>query len=414
MLRMTWVPFHGGVPQLGVGTFLTDGRKQDGPRLGPGVTGFHCGASRSKGFHRSRPSPELRSVYPTHHRQAPVSRRPTSARCASLLLYCHGMKLLSELFSLSSWNSTTGSLELGKKDFHAKYIVKEQLGKGGFGVVYSAERRSDGMEVAVKEVSKDEKVMMGEDNIPLEVALMQQLQDVPGVIKLLDYYEMNHCYFIVMERFQCKDLFDFISEQGPLPETLAKDIFKQILETITTVHKRGIVHRDIKDENILIDPKTFKTKIIDFGSGDYIEDKVYTRFQGTRVYSPPEWINSRAYRPEGLTVWSLGVLLYDMVCGDVPFESDAQISRAHLTWFPQLKLSEEVKSLISGCLKVDTSERLTLAEIAAHPWLCITSAPKPKVQGLVPSNKRMLFSCKSVCHSSSCSSSSSLASIVIS
>merc|ERR1712180_85423 len=321
-----------------------------------------------------------------------VSRRPTSARCASLLFYCHRMKLLSELFSLSSWNSTTGSLELGKKDFHAKYIVKEQLGKGGFGVVYSAERRSDGMEVAVKEVSKDEKVMMGEDNIPLEVALMQQLQDVPGVIKLLDYYEMNHCYFIVMERFQCKD------------------IFKQILETITTVHKRGIVHRDIKDENILIDPKTFKTKIIDFGSGDYIEDKVYTRFQGTRVYSPPEWINSRAYRPEGLTVWSLGVLLYDMVCGDVPFESDAQISRARLTWFPQLKLSEEVKSLISGCLKVDTSERLTLAEIAAHPRLCITSAPKSNVEGLVPSNKRMLFSCKSVCHSS-CSSSSSLASI---
>merc|ERR1711899_389163 len=324
------------------------------------------------------------------------SRRPTSARCASLLLYCHGMKLLSELFSLSSWNSTTGSLELGKKDFHAKYIVKEQLGKGGFGVVYSAVRRSDGMEVAVKEVSKDEKVMMGEDNIPLEVALMQQLQDVPGVIKLLDYYEMNHCYFIVMERFQCKDL------------------FKQILETITTLHKRGIVHRDIKGENILINPKTFKTKIIDFGSGDYIEDKVYTRFQGTRVYSPPEWINSRAYRPEGLTVWSLGVLLYDMVCGDVPFESDGQISRAHLTWFPQLKLSEEVKSLISGCLKVDTSERLTLAEIAAHPWLCITSPPKSNVQGLVPSNKRMLFSCKSVGHSTCSSSSSSLASIVIS
>merc|ERR1712088_763219 len=288
------------------------------------------------------------------------SRRPTSARCASLLLYCHGMKLLSDLFSLSSWNSTTGSLELGKKDFHAKYIVKEQLGKGGFGVVYSAERRSDGMEVAVKEVSKDERVMMGEDNIPLEVALI-----------------------------------------------------KQILDTITTIHKRGIVHRDIKDENILIDPKTFKTKIIDFGSGDYIEDKVYTRFQGTRVYSPPEWINSRAYRPEGLTVWSLGVLLYDMVCGDVPFESDAQISRAHLTWFPQLKLSEEVKSLIIGCLKVDTSERLTLAKIAAHPWLCITSAPKASVQTLVPSNKKMLFSCKSVCHSSS-SSSSSLASIVIS
>merc|ERR1712038_2044189 len=340
-----------------------------------------------------------------------ASRRPVTARST---LQRFEMKLLSELLSLSSWNSTTGSLELGKKDFHSKYTVKEQLGKGGFGVVYSAVRRSDGLEVAVKEVSKDEKVMLGSDNMPLEVALMQQLQDVPGVIKFIDYFEMNHCYFIVMERFHCKDLFDFISEQGPLPETLAKDLFKQILQTIVGCYKRGIMHRDIKDENILIDLKTLKTKVIDFGSGDYIEDKVYTRFQGTRVYSPPEWIDSRAYRPEGLTVWSLGVLLYDMVCGDVPFESDAQISRAHLTWFPQLKLSEEVKSLISGCLKVDTSERLTLAEIEAHPWLCITSAPKSNVQGLVPSNKRMLFSCKSVCHSSSCSSSSSLASIVIS
>merc|ERR1712038_1186094 len=320
------------------------------------------------------------------------------------------MKLLSELLSLSSWNSTTGSLELGKKDFHAKYTVKEQLGKGGFGVVYSAVRRSDGLEVAVKEVSKDEKVMLGSDNIPLEVALMQQVQDVTGVIKLLDYFEMNHCYFIVMERFHCKDLFDFISEQGPLPETLAKDLFKQILQTIMGCHKRGIMHRDIKDENILIDLKTLKTKVIDFGSGDYIEDKVYHRFQGTRVYSPPEWIDSRAYRPEGLTVWSLGILLYDMVCGDVPFESDAQISRAHLTWFPQLKLSEEVKSLITGCLKVSTEERLTLADVVDHPWLCITSPPKPSRQTL-PS-KRMLFSSKSVCHSSS-SSLCSLCSIVI-
>merc|ERR1712032_941682 len=220
------------------------------------------------------------------------SRRPDTAR--TTLQRNSKMKLLSELLNLSSWNSTTGSLELGKKDFHAKYTVKEQLGKGGFGVVYSAVRRSDGLEVAVKEVSKDEKVMLGSDNMPLEVALMQQLQDVPGVIKLIDYFEMNHSYFIVMERFHCKDLFDFISEQGPLPETLAKDLFKQILQTIMDCHKRGIVHRDIKDENILIDLKTFRTKVIDFGSGAYIEDKVYHRFQGTRVYSPPEWIKSSA------------------------------------------------------------------------------------------------------------------------
>merc|ERR1711879_175545 len=213
-----------------------------------------------------------------------------------------------------------------------------------------------------------------------------------------------------MERFHSKDLFDFISEQGPLPEALAKDIFRQLLTTLVSCHQKGVVHRDIKDENILIDLNTFKIKLIDFGSGCFLEDRVYREFQGTRVYSPPEWVNSRAYRPEGLTIWSLGVLLYDMVCGDVPFECDAQISKAHLTWFPQLKLSEEVKSLISGCLKVNPHQRLTLADLANHPWLCITSAPKPSQP---PSSKKLLFSSKSVCHSSSSSSSSSLCSIVI-
>merc|ERR1712107_595954 len=214
------------------------------------------------------------------------SRRPATAR--STLLQRFDMKLLSELLSLSSWNSTTGSLELGKKDFHTQYLVKEQLGKGGFGVVYSAVRRSDGLEVAVKEVNKDERVVVGDNNMPLEVALMQQLQDVPGVIRFIDYFDMQTCFYIVMERFHSKDLFDFISEQGPLPEALAKDIFRQLLTTLVSCHQKGVVHRDIKDENILIDLNTLKIKLIDFGSGCFLEGRVYREFQGTRVYSPPE------------------------------------------------------------------------------------------------------------------------------
>ena len=110
---------------------------------------------------------------------------------------------------------------------------------------------------------------------------------------------------------------------------------------------------------------------------------------GTRVYSPPEWINYRLYRPEGLTVWSLGILLYDMVCGDVPFECDAQISRANLTWFPQLKLSEEVKSLITGCLTVHPEERLDLAMVAAHPWLSGKAIPGERRDRLVVPAERL-------------------------
>merc|ERR1712008_102771 len=292
------------------------------------------------------------------------------------------MQLMGELLSLSSWSSTTGSLEMGKKDFHAQYEIKEQLGKGGFGTVYTAVGRSDGMEVAV--------------------------QDVPGVIRFIDYFDMQHCFYIVMERFNSKDLFDFISEQGALPETMAKDLFRQIVGTVIGCYNKGVMHRDIKDENILIDMNTFKTKLIDFGSGEFVEDRVYQRFQGTRVYSPPEWINYRLYRPEGLTVWSLGILLYDMVCGDVPFECDAQISSANLTWFPQLMLSEEVKSLISGCLTVDPEKRLDLTSLASHPWLSITSPPKSEMI----QNPKMLFHSKSFSHSST-SSDSSLCSIVI-
>merc|ERR1712165_645140 len=290
-----------------------------------------------------------------------------------------GSMKLKQLFSFSSRSSSSGSLEQGRKDFHTQYLVKEQLGKGGFGVVYSAVRRSDGLEVAVKEVNKDERVVVGDNNMPLEVALMQQLQDVPGVIRFIDYFDMQTCFYIVMERFHSKDLFDFISEQGPLPEALAKEIFRQLLTTLVSCHQKGVLHRDIKDENILIDLNTLKIKLIDFGSGCFLEDRVYHEFQGTRVYSPPEWVNSRAYRPEGLTVWSLGVLLYDMVCGDVPFECDAQISRAQLTWFPQLKLGEEVKSLITGCLMVNTQERLTISEVTSHPWLMGKTIPGTSV-----------------------------------
>merc|ERR1711963_682841 len=82
-----------------------------------------------------------------------------------------------------------------------------------------------------------------------------------------------------------------------------------------------------------------------------------------------EWIKFRRYRGDGLTVWSLGILLYDMVCGDIPFESDAQIKLAHLSFRPELRLSNEVIDCIKRCLTVSTSERITLAQLQNHAWL---------------------------------------------
>jgi serine/threonine protein kinase len=289
------------------------------------------------------------------------------------------------------------------------------LGKGGFGTVHAGIRRKDGLQVAVKEVTKtsvNHRVKMTEDNkIPLEVALMQQVNDIPGVIRMIDYFDMADSFFVVMERINnCKDLFDFISEKGPLNETMTKKIFQQLTETVIQCHARGVVHRDIKDENILIDSISNNIKLIDFGSGAYLHNEIYGTFDGTRVYSPPEWIKYRRYKADGLTVWSLGILLYDMACGDIPFESDSQIKRAALVHPNFLGLSNELQHLISRCLTINVEDRINLQEILAHPWISRSqSQPMSVIKKCLPANS--LFSLGSDISmssgSSNCSSSSS-------
>jgi serine/threonine protein kinase len=290
---------------------------------------------------------------------------------------------IKNLFSFSSRSSTVGRLASDIQCFQNQYKIQGILGKGGFGTVHAGVRKSDGMPVAVKEVPKERILAYsGDGQLPLEVALMQQVADVPGVVKLLDQFDMGSSYYVVMERFNSKDMFDFISEQGPLPENLARNLFSQVVNIVIQCHARGVLHRDIKDENLLIDLTNHEVKLIDFGSGTYLHEGIYTEFEGTRVYSPPEWIKYRRYKADGLTVWSLGILLYDMLCGDVPYETDQQILDAQLVWFPRLRLSQEAKHLVSRCLTLDPEQRISLQELAVHPWLSSSSslpvdAPQP-------------------------------------
>ncbi len=110
---------------------------------------------------------------------------------------------------------------------------------------------------------------------------MSTVSGLSGVVRLIDCFERHDSYIIVMERPEpCKDLFDYITEKGMLEEQLARNFFRQVVETIIACHRRGIIHRDIKDENLLVDLKTLDLKLIDFGSGSYLRDGFYTDFDG--------------------------------------------------------------------------------------------------------------------------------------
>ena len=258
-----------------------------------------------------------------------------------------------------------------KLSFELSYRVGEVLGKGGFGTVYAGIRTRDNKRVAIKHVAKNKVTDWGTLNgykVPLELKLLISVQSVTGVIKLHDYYERSDSYIYILERpSNCKDMFDYITEKGALDEGLAMNFFKQVVSTVNDCHAKGVIHRDIKDENILIDVKTGSIRLIDFGSGGYLKEEPYTEFDGTRVYSPPEWIRCARYNGNPATVWSLGILLFDMVQGDIPFETDDEICNAKLKF--RRDISTDCMDLIQKCLRIRPQDRIDLEAILAHPWM---------------------------------------------
>lgn len=145
----------------------------------------------------------------------------------------------------------------------------------------------------------------------MEIEILKKGQKITGVITMIECFIQENKIFIVMPLLNGYiDLFDYISKNQKLCENTAKKILCDVIKTIMQCHKEGIVHRDIKDENILINEDTLETKLIDFGSGILTYKLNNLRkcdnLFGTQVFNPPECIKSEYYTLNGFTVWTIG------------------------------------------------------------------------------------------------------------
>ncbi|XP_029518538.2 serine/threonine-protein kinase pim-3-like [Oncorhynchus nerka] len=270
-----------------------------------------------------------------------------------------------------------------RASFTSLYNVGKLLGQGGCGSVYEGTRKEDGREVAIKYIPKGVSeyyltIPGTTHRLPLEVALMQIVSRPPvceHVLELVDWFEQPRKFILVLERpTSCMDLYDYCETMGgKLNEAMARVIMLQVVLAVRHCRDRGVIHRDIKVENLLVQTDTLNVKLIDFGCGDLLREKLFRDFAGTTEFSPPEWVLDGKYQGRKATIWSLGVLLFGLVNGDLPFRKEAEIIRGRLRF--KRGISKECRDLVRWCLKQDPLKRPVLEQILLHDWLSDRARP---------------------------------------
>nr|CAB3264671.1 PAS domain-containing serine/threonine-protein kinase [Phallusia mammillata] len=258
-------------------------------------------------------------------------------------------------------------------EFNRKYDVTKSVGNGAFGFVKLACRKSDGKKVVVKFIRK-EKILEEcwvedyetDSEIPLEISLLIKFRH-ENVIRVTEFFENERFFSMIMPQHGEIDLFEFIDRSPRMDETLASYIYRQVVSGVKYLHRQGIVHRDIKDENVIID-RNFSCKLIDFGSAAFYKPgTTFATFCGTIEYCSPEVLLGNRYDGPELDMWALGVTLYTLVFGENPFQSIEETIEAELK--PPTRLSDELMSTIRWLLQPVPEHRCTMNLLLDEPWV---------------------------------------------
>ena len=256
------------------------------------------------------------------------------------------------------------------KDFE---LMKE-LGVGSFGQVYLAKHKKTKAIYAIKSIDKtDDQNLEEKANFSREVEIMYKLHH-PNIVKLYGHFEdSKYCYFI-MQYIPKRSVYEIIPKAGKKPNLqLVASVMKDLISAVYYLHnmKPIIIHRDIKPENILLDENS-RAYLTDFGWSNYVQSfKRRTTVCGTPLYLPPEMVNETSH-DEKADIWCIGVLLFELSTGRVPFEGrdlesvKANILRLNITW-PR-EIDPEVKDLISQILRLNPKSRLSIEEILSHSF----------------------------------------------
>ncbi|KAM4608888.1 serine/threonine-protein kinase SIK1 [Polymixia lowei] len=252
------------------------------------------------------------------------------------------------------------------------YEIIRTLGKGNFAVVKLARHKVTKTQVAIKIIDKTRLNPSNLEKIYREVQIMKLLNH-PHIIKLYQVMETKDMLYIVTEYAKNGEMFDHLTSNGRMSEDEARKKFWQILTAVEYCHRHHIVHRDLKTENLLLD-SNMNIKLADFGFGNfYNAGEPLSTWCGSPPYAAPEVFEGKEYEGPQLDIWSLGVVLYVLVCGSLPFDGPSLPAlrqrvtegRFRIPFF----MSQDCENLIRKMLVVDPAKRISVAQIKQHRWM---------------------------------------------